>query len=258
MLQHRWRRTVAAVLLAGLAAVAAGCGQPSAAPDAPPGAESPLTWEARDPAQLPEQARRWVEEHRTQQGIWQATFGDETLILVAWGEKPTGGYSVEVVDVTMPTADRLRLVVRLREPGAGDAVTQVITYPAALVAVRPAGTYQLDVHFEGATFYKNSAFEILEPAPFTVVSDRLRLRGKARVFEATFMVRVEDGHNVLAEQPVMASEGAPGWGDFDVEIPLQEMPTSPHGVVHVFEASAKDGSPLHALVIPITFQRWGE
>lgn len=251
-----WRdhlpRVTLAALVCGVLLVVAGCGQP----EGDQGQARQIEWQPRRVEVVPDEVRQWVEEQKAELGIFPETFGDETFILVSWGERTTGGYAVEVTDVALVGPRRLRLHVRLHEPGSGDAVTQAITYPYALISVRPAGHYHLDPVFEGATFLKNEAFEIVEPLPFAEVADRVRLRGKARVFEATFMVNMGDGHVVLAEQPVMASEGAPGWGDFDVEITLDGKPTSPNGWIVVYEPSAKDGTPLHRLIIPVRFADW--
>lgn len=251
--RRRMHPVWAAALVAAGALLGSGCGQPrSGQGDAPP-----LLWQARQQQDLPEDVRRWVEEHKSQLGIFQQTFGEQTFILVAWGERPTAGYAVEVRSVERVDTQRLRLTVRLSEPGPGDAVAQIVTYPQAVVSVKPAGYYRLDPRFEGASFLKNAAFEIAEPRPFAQVGKRVRVRGKARVFEATFRIRIEDGHDVLADRSVMASEGAPGWGDFDVEVVLDRKPSSPNGVIVIYEVSAKDGSPIHSLVIPVEFAPWG-
>lgn len=245
---------IRALVLALIAALlTAACGTASGPGDR---AAPSLSWEPLAEADLSDEIARWVEEHQGEIGVFQQIFGDRTVILVSWGERPTGGYAVEVLDVQPAGESALRLRVKLQEPAAGDVVTAAITYPRAVIAVTPSDVYALEPQFEGATFFKNEAFEILEPAPFVEVGERLRVRGKARVFEAMLMVRLEDGHDVLAEQPVMASAGAPEWGDFDVELALSRRPTSPNGVLQVYESSAKDGSPIHVLTIPVRFADW--
>lgn len=91
--------------------------------------------------------------------------------------------------------------------------------------------------------------------PFTPVGERVRVRGRARVFEASFMVRVEDAAGVLLEQPAMASEGGPAWGEFDVRLTLPRPPEGEEGRVILFEPSAKDGTPQHVVSIPVRFGR---
>lgn len=101
----------------------------------------------------------------------------------------------------------------------------------------------------------NEAFRVYEPAPDAVVGKSFTVKGDARVFEAAFSYSLEDGHNVLAEGHVTAGKGAPEWGAFAFTVTLTEMPTSPTGVLTIYESSAKDGSPVHELHIAYTFEK---
>ncbi|HZK23797.1 MAG TPA: Gmad2 immunoglobulin-like domain-containing protein [Oscillospiraceae bacterium] len=98
---------------------------------------------------------------------------------------------------------------------------------------------------------QNTAFRIYEPAPGTVVKDRIVIRGLARVFEANFLYEFEDGHNILAKGYTTASEGAPGWGEFTIVIEIDEVANN-SGTIIIYEASAKDGSRMNELRIPVT------
>lgn len=101
----------------------------------------------------------------------------------------------------------------------------------------------------------NEAFRIYGPAPDSVVGKTFTVKGQARVFEAAFGYSFEDGHNVLAEGHAMADMGAPEWGTFELTVTLKEMPTSPTGVLTIYESSAKDGSPVHELHIAYKFEK---
>jgi hypothetical protein len=98
---------------------------------------------------------------------------------------------------------------------------------------------------------ENEAFKILEPAPNTEVEDSIVVRGLARVFEGTIQYELEDGHNILAKGFTTATEGAPGWGEFEIVIEIDKVPTNGVGIVVLYEESAKDGSRLHELSIPV-------
>lgn len=100
---------------------------------------------------------------------------------------------------------------------------------------------------------ENEAFRVVAPVSNQKVNGMFIVEGKARVFEASFQYRLEDGHNVLAEGHVMASKGAPEWGDFKFEIHYSGA-TSPHAVLVLFEGSPKDGSPQHELSIPLKIE----
>ena len=130
-----------------------------------------------------------------------------------------------------------------------------------MIAVRPARYYVLAPVFTGAVFYRNAAFEVEEPLPLTSVGNRLRLRGRARVWGGRFVVEVEDGHDVLLRRTVQVeqmNESAPAWGQFDVTLELERQPSSPHGVVALYEERLEEVSRQHLLVIPIRFEAWGD
>jgi len=98
----------------------------------------------------------------------------------------------------------------------------------------------------------NDAFRVFEPAEGAVVGTTFSVRGEARVFEAAFSYSLEDGHNILAEGRVMAGQGAPEWGKFDFTVTF-EAATSPSGILIIYELSAKDGSPVNVLQLPVKF-----
>lgn len=97
---------------------------------------------------------------------------------------------------------------------------------------------------------ENEAFRIFEPAPESIVGNEFTVRGEARVFEGTVMYEFEDGHNILDEGFVTASEGAPGWGEFEIIISFDEVANN-NGMVILYEESAKDGSRTNELIIPV-------
>lgn len=65
-------------------------------------------------------------------------FARETLLVVLMGQRPSGGYAVEVQGVTLEGGD-LFLDVSLREPAAGAVTTSALTSPWALVRVLRGG-----------------------------------------------------------------------------------------------------------------------
>lgn len=210
----------------------------------------PLT--AEQTADLPDEIAAWVDEHLQEQGIFQQQFGERTIIMVAWGEKSSGGYTVAVKDIAAESADRLRLSIELTQPENTDVTGQALTYPSALVEVTPAGYYELEPQFSGALFFQNNAFQIELPEAYSEVANAVHIKGRARVFEGTFQVTVEDGHNILAHK-VMQVAGAPAWGEFDELLELDETPTSPYGIVFFYEHSAKDGSVINRIAVPVKF-----
>lgn len=78
------------------------------------------------------------------------------------------------------------------------------------------------------------------------------VKGKARVFEAVVNISVKDGNGrEVGSLTAMASEGAPGWGDFDVKVPFSVPGADPRGVVEVFWRSPRDGSVQDLVKVPV-------
>jgi germination protein M len=83
------------------------------------------------------------------------------------------------------------------------------------------------------------------PAYGAAIGNPARVTGSADVFEATFRISILDGSgNVLADQQVMATCGSGCRGTFDTTI-AYTVSKAQYGTLHVYEPSAKDGSPVN-------------
>ncbi|HEX6724919.1 MAG TPA: Gmad2 immunoglobulin-like domain-containing protein [Gaiella sp.] len=91
---------------------------------------------------------------------------------------------------------------------------------------------------------------IESPLPGDRVRSPIRLRGTADVFEATVSIDVRDANGKLLKRTfTTATSGTGTRGTFDTELALPDRT----GAVTVvaYEASAKDGSPLHVVELPL-------
>lgn len=59
-------------------------------------------------------------------------FEKEMIIVVFMGQCPTGGYSINIIDV-VENADKLEVQVTRKRPASGDTVPMVVTQPFCLV-----------------------------------------------------------------------------------------------------------------------------
>lgn len=97
-----------------------------------------------------------------------------------------------------------------------------------------------------------TAIVVEAPVAGATVSSPVQVRGTADVFEATVSIRIFDAtNNTIAETSTMATCGTGCRGDYAVEVPYEVGGEQP-GVIEVFEASAKDGSPIDVVRIPVT------
>lgn len=109
-----------------------------------------------------------------------------------------------------------------------------------------------DVHTNGSSpgdgyangSFKNVTIQRVDAHTFVV-------EGEARVFEGTVSWVVEDGHNELVKGFETTDAGAPAWGHFAFTIEVQKREPNSTLTLVLFESSAKDGSRLHELPVPL-------
>ena len=100
----------------------------------------------------------------------------------------------------------------------------------------------------------NEFLEVTSPVPYQKISSPVKVSGKSNFFEANTRIRIKDNNGkILADTFTIAG----GWmGElhlFSEDVPY-DVPSSGEGVVEVFEESAKDGSEIHKIVIPVVFE----
>lgn len=95
------------------------------------------------------------------------------------------------------------------------------------------------------------AIWVTAPVADETITSPVKIRGNARVFEATVSFRLKDANGkILAQGFTMAAAGAPERGDFEAELKFTPSATG-KGQLEVFEESMKDRSDLHKVVIPV-------
>ncbi len=93
---------------------------------------------------------------------------------------------------------------------------------------------------------------VRQPRPYDLVDDPARICGVGTGFEGQIVARVRDGHGTQLARASVHAGGTGIWGNYDAALPVG-VPSTAQGTVEVFEVSAKDGSELHKVVVPITF-----
>ncbi len=86
------------------------------------------------PDQLPAEVEEWIEE--SMQDFAAQTYRLEGVLylLVTYGEKPTGGYGVEITDIAMQD-EQVVVTAEFTEPAEDEMVTQALTYPYDLAMI---------------------------------------------------------------------------------------------------------------------------
>lgn len=60
---------------------------------------------------------------------------DGTIVYIGVGEKPTGGYNIEVEKIDKKN-DTINIEVKEISPGQEDMVTQILTYPSVVLKIK--------------------------------------------------------------------------------------------------------------------------
>jgi len=246
-------------LLAILAAVflAAGCGGG--------GDEvSPTATETTTPAGTRDVRVFWLRDGK----VWPALREVEGVAVVAQalnelGRGPTEqeaadlgfssavpeGFSFQVI--TANRVAELSSSMELPEGALAQVVYTLSQFPTVeFVAIK--GKRYTRADFEDLT----PAILVESPLPFEEVESPLRVTGTANTFEANFQYELTDTDGLIVDEGfVTATSGTGTRGTFDFTTEPYTVPFDGIGALIVFESSAKDGSRINLVEIPLRMKR---
>ncbi len=90
------------------------------------------------PDELPAEVQAWIDSATNDFGGQTFVYEEVLYLLVTYGEKPTGGYSVEIADIR-ENEGKLIVTAYFTEPGEDEMVTQALTYPYDLAMLEDPG-----------------------------------------------------------------------------------------------------------------------
>jgi hypothetical protein len=133
------------------------------------------------------------------------------------------------------------------DTGAGPTVT---TAAARTAAATPTADSLDDVCAENPDPATDETTQVDEPVEGDEVSSPLTVRGQVAAFEATFQITLfeEDG-DILGDIVGMSSEGQT-LAPFEEEVSFSVTEETP-ACLWVYESSARDGSPVNVLQMPL-------
>ena len=139
-------------------------------------------------------------------------------------------------------------------PEPSDEAAQLVytlTQFPTVKAVEIAGRRYTQADFEDET----PAILVESPLPFEEVTSPFRVTGTANTFEATFEYELVDPDGkIIATHFATATSGSGTRGTFDFTVPYT-TDRAGFGKLVVYERSAKDGSRIHLVEIPIHMTR---
>ena len=120
------------VMVLALLLLAAGCGEKMI------GGPTEMNFQRVQEEQLPEEVQTWLDDNIIEYGKDTYAHENKLYILVAYGEKPTAGYSVEISKVEKSDGN-INVYASFQDPGKDDMVATVITYPYDLIVIEDQG-----------------------------------------------------------------------------------------------------------------------
>jgi nucleoid-associated protein YgaU len=96
---------------------------------------------------------------------------------------------------------------------------------------------------------------VRQPQPHDIVDDPIDLCGVGTAFEAVAAVRVRDGNGASLTRQSIRVGGTGTWVNFHVSINVPGIPSTPNGTVEVLIESARDGSEIVLVTVPVVFGR---
>lgn len=206
----------------------------------------------------------WKDNSRELMLAQDVVIDDTLYLLVTYGVRPTGGYSVKITDVA-EKEEELVVTAEFTEPGEDEPVTQALTRPYDLKEMEPT---DLPIKFvaEGDEAYvptlmginvlrpivaQSDGIKVFTPAPDSTVYDKLKLQGIANVFEGTVLYRLLGSDEKEMESGI--TTGAMGdWGYFEEQIPLPaDLQSGEELLLELYTESAKDGSVENLIEIEL-------
>ncbi len=148
---------------------------------------------------------------------------------------------------------RLELSVELPDEPLAQVVYTVSQFPT-VEAVQIEEQTLTRADFEDLT----PAILVESPLPFEEVTSPLRVTGTANTFEANFQYELTDTDGrIVAEDFVTATSGTGTRGTFEFTTDPFTVPFDGIGSLIVFESSAKDGSRINLVEIPLRMKKAG-
>jgi len=105
-------------------------------------------------------------------------------------------------------------------------------------------------------YFGNEFIQVKLPQENATIKNPVLISGKANVNEANVRIRIsDDNKNILADNFITAD----GWLDnlylFEKEIDY-EIAQTKNGLIEIFEESAKDGSEIYKVEVPVIFKEY--
>ncbi len=142
--------------------------------------------------------------------------------------------------------------------GVATATGVIIRKPVEFVISMPSqeiSTQQSDAQALPEAWSDSGNISVRTPQPNMIVASPLIVEGMERVFEQTVVVRLRDGKGaeIIKTSVIGSAPDAGIHGPYRAELKF-DIPKTKTGTLEVFQVSAKDGSEIDKVTIPLRFE----
>lgn len=99
---------------------------------------------------------------------------------------------------------------------------------------------------------RNDFIKVVSPKINEQIKSPVQISGQAAIFEAQFNARIKDNSGLILAEAQLRTEEGQTMSPFSAKIKYKK-PSRREGVVEIFDISAKDGSEINKVSIPVTF-----
>lgn len=167
--------------------------------------------------------KAWIDRSKNKEMIQIRNIKNDTYVLFTRGLKNSGGYSIEIHDITKKS-EGLYFDISWKDPEKGSMVTEEITYPFVLVKLNTSYSNAASVHFkersgkelpvlQGSTYIQEivgetSSLLVFEPQ---IIDELVHIHGITDAFDGIIFYTIEDFQgNVLEESALQANKESDG------------------------------------------------
>ncbi len=109
---------------------------------------------------------------------------------------------------------------------------------------------------EKKTKTSNEFLEVASPIPHQEITSPVKVSGRSNFFEGNTRIRIKDDNGEILANTFTTAKGWMGKLHSFSKNVYYTMPFSEKGIVEIFEDSAKDGSEINKIIIPVIFENY--
>ena len=210
----------------------------------------------------------WLEYSREMFLAQVRELDGQQYLLVTYGQKESGGYGVEIIDVEVGE-EKVTVEVKFTAPGEDEQVTDEETYPYALEVIQAtglpvefvaSGAQDVVPHITDITYLQPIVAEaehikIFAPAPDEQVGHQFTMQGIIKEHEGNVQYKLMDGSGTVLVSGLTGMVASEDWKYFSINVVMDESVSAEDGLLmEVSTQSAQNGAVQDLVQMNLTLR----